>query len=200
MPRGKTCNFYAFLGHFVRTPNWIRIQSRSETLEATAGYLLKTSRVFAMKSFMWSINMLCRNEDMSAYVKKVHFKLHDSYANPNRILTKPPYEVSQPHYRYHRMKYISQLCYFTVGTDTSVWSKSIVLTEYPTLQTCQWSDQALWHVTPRNFYFFTKPKEFLAFFKAFSKIPCSGPAANKISFSILGSLDRTYLLFIVLFK
>jgi YEATS domain-containing protein 4 len=41
-----------------------------------------------------------RNEDMSAYVKKVHFKLHDSYANPNRILTKPPYEVSQPHCRY----------------------------------------------------------------------------------------------------
>lgn len=36
-----------------------------------------------------------RNEDMSAYVKKVHFKLHDSYANPNRILTKPPYEVTE---------------------------------------------------------------------------------------------------------
>lgn len=35
------------------------------------------------------------NEDMSAYVKKVHFKLHESYANPNRILTKPPYEVTE---------------------------------------------------------------------------------------------------------
>lgn len=34
-------------------------------------------------------------EDMSSYVKKVHFKLHDSYANPNRILTKPPYEVTE---------------------------------------------------------------------------------------------------------
>lgn len=33
------------------------------------------------------------NEDMSLYVKKVHFKLHDSYANPNRIVTKPPYEI-----------------------------------------------------------------------------------------------------------
>lgn len=35
------------------------------------------------------------NEDMSSYVKKVHFKLHESYANPNRIVTKPPYEVTE---------------------------------------------------------------------------------------------------------
>lgn len=35
------------------------------------------------------------NEDMSAYVKKIHFKLHESYENPNRIITKPPYEVSE---------------------------------------------------------------------------------------------------------
>ena len=36
-----------------------------------------------------------RNEDMSAYVKKVNFKLHDSYSNPNRTVTKPPYEVTE---------------------------------------------------------------------------------------------------------
>lgn len=35
------------------------------------------------------------NEDMSAYVKKVHFKLHESYANPNRIVFKPPYELQE---------------------------------------------------------------------------------------------------------
>jgi YEATS domain-containing protein 4 len=35
------------------------------------------------------------NEDMASYVKKVHFKLHESYANANRILTKPPYEVTE---------------------------------------------------------------------------------------------------------
>jgi YEATS domain-containing protein 4 len=35
------------------------------------------------------------NEDYSIFIKKVHFKLHDSYANPNRIVTKPPYEVSE---------------------------------------------------------------------------------------------------------
>ncbi|XP_005181237.1 YEATS domain-containing protein 4 [Musca domestica] len=35
------------------------------------------------------------NEDMSVYVKKVHFKLHESYANPNRIVTKPPYEITE---------------------------------------------------------------------------------------------------------
>ncbi|RXG70631.1 YEATS domain-containing protein 4, partial [Armadillidium vulgare] len=35
------------------------------------------------------------NEDMSTYVKKVHFKLHESYANQNRVITKPPYEVTE---------------------------------------------------------------------------------------------------------
>lgn len=33
------------------------------------------------------------NEDMSAYIKRVQIKLHDSYHNSNRILTQPPYEV-----------------------------------------------------------------------------------------------------------
>jgi YEATS domain-containing protein 4 len=32
---------------------------------------------------------------MSTYVKKVHFKLHESYNNPNRIVTKPPYELTE---------------------------------------------------------------------------------------------------------
>ena len=36
-----------------------------------------------------------QNEDMSSYVKKVQFKLHDSYANCNRVVSKPPYEVSE---------------------------------------------------------------------------------------------------------
>ena len=35
------------------------------------------------------------NEDYSVFIKKVHFKLHDSYANPNRVVTKPPYEVTE---------------------------------------------------------------------------------------------------------
>ena len=35
------------------------------------------------------------NEDMSSYVKKVQFKLHESYNNPSRIVCKPPYEVIQ---------------------------------------------------------------------------------------------------------
>ncbi|EFN79787.1 YEATS domain-containing protein 4 [Harpegnathos saltator] len=35
------------------------------------------------------------NEDMSTYVKKVHFKLHESYNNPNRIVMKPPYELTE---------------------------------------------------------------------------------------------------------
>ncbi|XP_077508200.1 YEATS domain-containing protein 4-like [Amblyomma americanum] len=37
-----------------------------------------------------------RNEDMSSYVQKVHFKLHESYPNQNRLMvTKPPYEVTE---------------------------------------------------------------------------------------------------------
>lgn len=36
-----------------------------------------------------------RNEDMSTYVKKIHFKLHESYSSPNRVVTKPPYEVTE---------------------------------------------------------------------------------------------------------
>ncbi|XP_028394067.1 YEATS domain-containing protein 4-like [Dendronephthya gigantea] len=35
------------------------------------------------------------NEDMSSYIKKVQFKLHESYANPTRVLSKPPYEVNE---------------------------------------------------------------------------------------------------------
>lgn len=35
------------------------------------------------------------NENMSSYIKKVHFKLHESYNAPNRILTAPPYEISE---------------------------------------------------------------------------------------------------------
>nr|CAG4641106.1 EOG090X0B3F [Eulimnadia texana] len=36
-----------------------------------------------------------RNEDLSVYIKKVNFKLHESYANQNRVLTKPPFEVTE---------------------------------------------------------------------------------------------------------
>nr|XP_039248474.1 YEATS domain-containing protein 4-like [Styela clava] len=36
-----------------------------------------------------------KNEDMSVYVKKIQFKLHESYANPLRVVTKPPYEITE---------------------------------------------------------------------------------------------------------
>lgn len=32
---------------------------------------------------------------MAGYVKKIHFKLHESYTNQNRIVVKPPYEISE---------------------------------------------------------------------------------------------------------
>ncbi|XP_059483906.1 YEATS domain-containing protein 4 [Neocloeon triangulifer] len=35
------------------------------------------------------------NEDMSKFIKKVHFKLHESYPNPSRVVVRPPYEVTE---------------------------------------------------------------------------------------------------------
>lgn len=35
------------------------------------------------------------NEDIGTWVKKVHFKLHDSYESPTRVVQKPPFEVSE---------------------------------------------------------------------------------------------------------
>ncbi|XP_072877039.1 YEATS domain-containing protein 4 isoform X2 [Chlorocebus sabaeus] len=35
------------------------------------------------------------SRDMSAYVKKIQFKLHESYGNPLRVVTKPPYEITE---------------------------------------------------------------------------------------------------------
>jgi YEATS domain-containing protein 4 len=35
------------------------------------------------------------NEDLSYYVKSVTFRLHESFAEPIRVLTVPPYEVSE---------------------------------------------------------------------------------------------------------
>ncbi|XP_038834119.1 YEATS domain-containing protein 4 isoform X1 [Salvelinus namaycush] len=44
----------------------------------------------------WSVYVKpYRNEDMSAYVKKIQFKLHESYVNPLRVVTKPPYEITE---------------------------------------------------------------------------------------------------------
>uniref|UniRef100_A0A914VCC3 YEATS domain-containing protein 4 n=1 Tax=Plectus sambesii TaxID=2011161 RepID=A0A914VCC3_9BILA len=35
------------------------------------------------------------NEDASKWIRKVQFKLHDSYANSTRVCEKPPYEVTE---------------------------------------------------------------------------------------------------------
>lgn len=35
------------------------------------------------------------NEDMSVFVKEVHFILHDSYENPIRVVSEPPYRVDE---------------------------------------------------------------------------------------------------------
>ncbi|XP_063726492.1 YEATS domain-containing protein 4-like [Symsagittifera roscoffensis] len=35
------------------------------------------------------------NEDLSVFVKRVEFKLHDSYVNPRRMVNRPPYEITE---------------------------------------------------------------------------------------------------------
>ncbi|XP_035217483.1 YEATS domain-containing protein 4-like [Stegodyphus dumicola] len=35
------------------------------------------------------------NDDMSVYVKRVHFKLHESYSDPNRVFHAPPYSITE---------------------------------------------------------------------------------------------------------
>lgn len=46
---------------------------------------LKTKRENDNHTHDWTVYIKpFNNEDMSSYVKKVQFKLHESYANPNR--------------------------------------------------------------------------------------------------------------------
>ncbi|CAK9294308.1 unnamed protein product [Gordionus sp. m RMFG-2023] len=45
----------------------------------------------------WSVYLRpYKEEELSLFIKKIHFKLHESYgANQNRILTEPPYEITE---------------------------------------------------------------------------------------------------------
>jgi len=45
----------------------------------------------------WSVYVkpFDEKEDMSTYIKKVQFKLHESYSDALRTVTKPPYEVTE---------------------------------------------------------------------------------------------------------
>ncbi|KAM9673141.1 YEATS domain-containing protein 4 isoform 5-T5 [Trichechus inunguis] len=56
-----------------------------------------TKRVFKHAYENLPQKMLTNNvtKDMSAYVKKIQFKLHESYGNPLRVVTKPPYEITE---------------------------------------------------------------------------------------------------------
>lgn len=61
-----------------------------------------TARYFGKKrdedghTHQWTVYVKpFKNEDMSTYIKKIQFKLHESYANPLRVVTKPPYEITE---------------------------------------------------------------------------------------------------------
>lgn len=45
---------------------------------------------------VWTIFLRgLENEDVSYYIKQVVFKLHDTYPNPTRIVTAPPFELTE---------------------------------------------------------------------------------------------------------
>jgi YEATS domain-containing protein 4 len=47
-------------------------------------------------SHKWTIYLKGHNgQDLSCYIKKVVFKLHESFAVPVRTFEKPPYEVTE---------------------------------------------------------------------------------------------------------
>ncbi|KAF9115206.1 NuA4 histone H4 acetyltransferase complex and the SWR1 complex subunit [Mortierella sp. AM989] len=44
----------------------------------------------------WTISVRgVNNEDISYFIRKVAFKLHDTYDNPNRVVEKPPFEITE---------------------------------------------------------------------------------------------------------
>ncbi|VDM16498.1 unnamed protein product [Hydatigera taeniaeformis] len=49
------------------------------------------------RTHLWTafLRPLDPREDMSVYIRRVQFKLHDSYPNPIRIFHRPPYEVTE---------------------------------------------------------------------------------------------------------
>lgn len=48
------------------------------------------------RTHMWRVYLrLYNNEDPSGYIRKVQFKLHESFGNQKRILEKPPYELEE---------------------------------------------------------------------------------------------------------
>jgi len=48
------------------------------------------------KTHHWQVYVRgCSNEDLSYVIRKVVFKLHESFDEPSRVVTKPPFEVNE---------------------------------------------------------------------------------------------------------
>ncbi|CCF60267.1 hypothetical protein KAFR_0J02030 [Kazachstania africana CBS 2517] len=57
---------------------------------------IKPPNAPAEHTHLWTIFVRGpNNEDISYYVKKVVFKLHDTYNNPTRIIEAPPFELTE---------------------------------------------------------------------------------------------------------
>ena len=69
---------------------------------------------------------------MSAYVKKVNFKLHDSYSNANRTVTKPPYEVTET--GWGEFEIVIKV-YFQVGNNNNLHRGYYILSLGPSGET-----------------------------------------------------------------
>ncbi|GFX16173.1 YEATS domain-containing protein 4 [Trichonephila clavipes] len=59
-------------------------------------YYLGSKRDEDGHTHQWNVYLRpYKNEDMSVFIKRVHFKLHESYAEPNRVCHAPPYGVTE---------------------------------------------------------------------------------------------------------
>ncbi|XP_035757568.1 YEATS domain-containing protein 4 [Egretta garzetta] len=65
------------------------------TRESVGGDKVTTGQRGSTRSWSYPLAFLLFLKDMSAYVKKIQFKLHESYGNPLRVVTKPPYEITE---------------------------------------------------------------------------------------------------------
>jgi len=64
----------------------------------TVSSLLAKKRESDGHTHEWKVHVkpYASNEDMSSYIKKVQFKLHESYGEKaNRIVSKPPYQINE---------------------------------------------------------------------------------------------------------
>ncbi|GFU11179.1 YEATS domain-containing protein 4 [Nephila pilipes] len=72
------------------------VQIVKPIIYGNVAWYLGTKRDQDGHTHQWNVYLKAyENEDLSVYIKRVHFKLHESYAEPNRVCYSPPYGVTE---------------------------------------------------------------------------------------------------------